>query len=182
MHGLGCPSTLGYAMATINSSHWSMPMSLYCTVPNCTVQYCTAVYSTVPYSTILTYVLPVWCLHCCSLQLMKSISDKHEEVMARMGSIMAAGILDAGALRIQALGQVSLWCYRERQTDGQHTGSRRACSYLLIQQGQCAESRRRKHANPATCQLRVSAIFCSRKMSRDGITCMVAHMGLRPLQ
>jgi hypothetical protein len=31
-------------------------------------------------------------------QLTKSISDKHEEVMARMGSIMAAGILDAGAL------------------------------------------------------------------------------------
>jgi 26S proteasome regulatory subunit N2 len=31
-----------------------------------------------------------------SLQLTKSITDKHEEVMARMGSIMAAGILDAG--------------------------------------------------------------------------------------
>lgn len=29
-------------------------------------------------------------------KLTKSISDKHEEVMARMGSIMAAGILDAG--------------------------------------------------------------------------------------
>lgn len=61
-----------------------------------TVRYCTAVYSTILYSTILTYLLPVWCFHCCSLQLMKSISDKHEEVMARMGSIMAAGILDAG--------------------------------------------------------------------------------------
>jgi hypothetical protein len=38
---------------------------------------------------------------CCPVllvQLTKSISDKHEEVMARMGSIMAAGILDAGAL------------------------------------------------------------------------------------
>lgn len=40
---------------------------------------------------------------CCAVlcrwvpQLTKSISDKHEEVMARMGSIMAAGILDAGA-------------------------------------------------------------------------------------
>jgi hypothetical protein len=30
------------------------------------------------------------------LQLTKSITDKHEEVMARMGSIMAAGILDVG--------------------------------------------------------------------------------------
>ncbi|KAF6257926.1 26S proteasome regulatory complex [Scenedesmus sp. NREL 46B-D3] len=29
-------------------------------------------------------------------RLAKSISDKHEEVMARMGSVMAAGILDAG--------------------------------------------------------------------------------------
>ena len=36
------------------------------------------------------------CHAACLLQLMKSISDKHEEVMARMGSIMAAGILDAG--------------------------------------------------------------------------------------
>lgn len=31
-----------------------------------------------------------------ALQLTKSIGDKHEEVMARMGSIMAAGVLDAG--------------------------------------------------------------------------------------
>lgn len=41
------------------------------------------------------------------VQLMKSISDKHEEVMARMGSIMAAGILDAGEQQgaVRVMGQ-----------------------------------------------------------------------------
>ena len=57
--------------------------------------------------------------------LEKVVVDKHEQVMCRMGAIMATGILDAG-------GRNSVLCLRSRSGQVSHSTGKLACvAYFL---------------------------------------------------